>query len=76
MYNDTIYNTMVSPLTNQFAVGVQVNSESTNDTSGESPMMATIVNSTFYQTSHAIRTTSPAFNGHELEFPRQPAGDE
>ena len=63
MYNDTIYNTMVSPLTNQFAVGVQVNSESVNDTSGESPMMATIINSTFNQTSHAIRTTSPTFNG-------------
>ncbi len=63
MYNDTIYNTMVSPLSNQFAVGVQVNAESSADTSGESPMMATIINSTFNQTSHAIRTTSPAFNG-------------
>ena len=29
MYNNTIYNTLVSPLTNQFASGVQINAEST-----------------------------------------------
>src|SRR5262249_7114574 len=48
MYNDTIYNTQVSPLSNQFAEGVHINSESAADTSGESPMMAVIANSTFY----------------------------
>ena len=51
MYNDTISNTMVSPLTNQFAVGVQINSESTADTSGESPMMAVILNNDVLQDS-------------------------
>src|SRR5207244_4058487 len=62
MYNDTVYNTLVSPVSKQFAVGVQINSESTNDTSGESPMMAVIMNSTFYQTLYAIRTEAPALN--------------
>ena len=68
MFNDVVYNLDTTPLTNykDFAEGVHINSESTNDSSGESPMMAVIINSTFYQDLYGIRTTAPTFNGQNL----------
>ena len=60
MYNDTISNT---------PQGVHVNSESVDDSSGESPMQLVLLNNTFYNDPFAIQTIAPQFNGHELACP-------
>ena len=56
LYNDTITNS---------AVGVQINSENTNDTAGESGYVAVLLNNTFYDDPLALMTIAPQFNGHE-----------
>src|SRR5262249_17242529 len=68
LYNNVIYNLVKTPITNynDFATGVHINAESTNDTSGESPMMAVILNNTFYQNLYGVHTTAPTFNGQNL----------
>ena len=67
MYNDVIYNNVPNyippgttvPTPIPYAQGVHINSESTDDTSGESPYEATLINDTFYQTTFAIQTIAP-----------------
>src|SRR5208337_26853 len=54
MYNDTISNT---------PQGAHVNSESTADGSGESPMQVVLLNDTFYNDANAVQTISPAYSG-------------
>ena len=54
LYNDTIANS---------AVGVQINSENTSDTAGESGYQAILLNNTFYNDPTAVSTLSPQFNG-------------
>src|SRR5262249_49930939 len=54
MFNNTISNS---------GQGVHINSPSVNNTSGPSPMMAVLINNTFYNDPFAIQTVAPQFNG-------------
>ena len=71
MYNDTIYNTVPKytppgttvPTPIPYAEGVQINSESTDNTAGESAYSDVLVNDTFYQTTYAVQTIAPQFDG-------------
>ncbi len=54
MYNDTISNS---------GVGVEINSENTADTAGESAYQGILLNNTFYNDPFAIQTLAPQFNG-------------
>jgi hypothetical protein len=72
LFNDVIANQVpnffppppaAAPVPIPFAQGVHVNSESTNDTSGESPNVIVLLNNTFYQTTYAVQIISPQFNG-------------
>ncbi|MFI5457180.1 MAG: Ig-like domain-containing protein [Isosphaerales bacterium] len=57
MYNDTISNS---------GQGVHINSENTNDTSGESAYQAVLLNNTFYDDPFALQTIAPQYNGMNL----------
>jgi len=71
MYNDVIYNnvpkytppgtTVPTPI--PYAQGVHVNSESVDNTSGESAYSSVLVNDTFYQTTYAVQTIAPQWDG-------------
>ena len=53
MYNDTISNT---------PQGIHANSESVDDSSGESPIQLVLLNNTFYNDPYAIQTIAPQYN--------------
>ena len=55
MYNDTISNS---------GTGVQINSQTGNDSDGDSVYLATILNCTFYNDGYGIHTVAPAHNNN------------
>ncbi len=57
MYDDTISNT---------PQGIHANSESVNNTSGQSPEQLVLLNNTFYNDGYAIQTVAPQYNGLNL----------
>ncbi len=67
MYNDVIYNNVPDytppgttvPTPVPYAQGVHINSESTDNTSGESAYSAVLLNDTFFQTTFAVQTVAP-----------------
>ncbi len=53
MYNDTIANS---------SEGVHINGSVGDDSSGDTPYVATLLNDTFYNDAYAIQTAAPAFD--------------
>ncbi len=58
LYNDTIANS---------AVGVQINSENTADTAGDSGYQAVLLNNTFYNDPFGVSTLAPQYNGSNFQ---------